>query len=408
MLCVVLLLACGTASAGALHTIDGRRVDGTLASIDTGGKLVWVTIENKRLVMSTDEVQQIDLTPARTQTGGPSSWLVTAGDMRLRGRVVRSVEAKVVWEHKTLGQMSFGFEQLRAYLPEKAGRTDAEALKELERLMKGEARTISGVQARLERLVEKVREPDVVYLLNEDVIEGVVESLDADSVGFNCKVGRLDVRGENLVGLTFSDSLAPYVAPKTTYARLTLTDGTVVTGSVKGSDAELHVVTVLGPELDVARNAVSRVELFNTKLKQLSDMDPVFVKEIPYFDRVWHWQRNRSVWNGPLTIASQTYESGIGMHARCQLDYQLDGKYRIFLTDVGIDEEVGDAGSCVVVVYGDGEPLMKPIEMTGKMGAYSLRLDVSKVKRLTLLADFGQQTDAGDHVTWGNARLVRK
>ena len=29
-------------------------------------------------------------------------------------------------------------------------------------------------------------------------------------------------------------------------------------------------------------------------------------------------------------------------------------------------------------------------------------------KYLTLLADFGEGTDAGDHVTWGNARLVRK
>lgn len=386
------LLARG-AWSDTLFTVDGQTLIGSLTSVDTSGNVVWKSVDGKIVTRPAYYVDRIKLAATPAPVDASSGWLVSAGRMRFPGRPGTSTDSKLVWEHASLGKFSFAFENVRVYLPP---------------ALPKKQRTGPQMLEALKRFIDSVRDTDVVYLANGDEIAGVVESFGAASVGFNCKVGKIDVQASSLLGVTFSGTLKKYVAPAGTHARLELTDGSIIIGTVKSAGDKLRVTTSLGPKLDVPKRTVVRIRFLNTKLVNLADLEPVLVRETPYFDRVWPWQRNRSVWGRPMTIAKWKYEGGIGMHARCQLDYAIDGKYRIFLTDVGIDEEVGDAGSCVVAVYGDGKVLMAPVQITGKMGPKKLRIDVSKVKRLTLLADFGSGNDAGDHVNWGNARLVRK
>ncbi len=386
------LLAQG-AWSDTLFTVDGQTLIGSLTSVDTSGDVVWKSVDGKTVTRPACEVDRIKLAAIPASLDASSGWLVSAGRMRFPGRPGTSADRKLVWEHASLGKLSFAFQDVRVYLPPAPPK---------------QQRTGPQMLEALKRFTDSVRDTDMAYLVNGDEIAGVVESLGADSVDFNCKVGKIDVQTSSLSGITFSGTLRKYAAPAGTHARLELTDGSIVIGAVKSVGDKLRVATSLGPKLDVPKRTVVKIRFLNTKLVSLADLEPVLVREIPYFGRVWHWQRNRSVWGRPMTIAKWKYEGGIGMHARCQLDYAIDGKYRIFLTDVGIDEEVGDAGSCVVAVYGDGKVLMDPVQITGKMGPKRLRIDVSKVKRLTLLADFGRGNDAGDHVTWGNARLVRK
>jgi hypothetical protein len=309
--------------------------------------------------------------------------------MRLPGRCADAVNGKVNWVPRSLGKMAIPFEDLRVYLPAREGRTASQAAEELEKLL------------------AKVGSTDTVYMTSGDVVGGVVDSLGPETLGFGCKMGKLKLATATLAGLTFSNTLKPYAEPTGTYARLNLVDGSVLAGSVS-STGQKFSITGLAGKFEVARSDVASVDFANTKLVGLADLEPAFVKETGWFDHVWRWQRDRSVWGRPLTIGTWTYRRGIGMHAKCQLDYDLAGKYRMFLTDVGIDGETAGAGECVVVVYGDGKPLTEAMNVKGSTGPRQLRLDVSTVKRLSLLADFGDNTDAGDHVTWGNARLVKK
>jgi len=331
----------------------------------------------------------VELAATDKSASAASAWLICADGSKLPGRCTATTDGKIRWEHPSLGRMDVPLEDARVYLPPRAGRSPEQADDELASLL------------------ARLGQTDTVYMTNGDSTGGVVESIGPESVVFNCKVGKLTLAAGTLSGRTFSQTLKPWTAPAETCARLTLTDGTVLVGALKGAGDKLSV-TAAAAKFDVTRKTVSSIEMLNTKRVFLSDLEPAYIKETPYFDRVWNWQRDRSVWGRELTIAGIKYPKGIGMHARCQLDYDLAGKYRVFLTDLGIDAETAGAGDCVAVVYGDGKPLTEALRLTGKSGARKIKLDVSTIKRLSLLVDFGENTDAGDHVTWGNARLVRK
>lgn len=122
-------------------------------------------------------------------------------------------------------------------------------------------------------------------------------------------------------------------------------------------------------------------------------------------------ERNRS--NGEqaagdgrvLTIGGKTYSTGLGVHARSDITYALDGKYAHFTTDVGIDDEAGSAGSAVFEVYVDGVLKTRTAKLTGSQGPTALSLSVYGAKTLRLVATDGGDGNAFDHADWAGAML---
>ena len=47
------------------------------------------------------------------------------------------------------------------------------------------------------------------------------------------------------------------------------------------------------------------------------------------------------------------------------------------------------------------------IDRTRRDDALPVRLEVAGASQLTLVADFGEQFDIGDHLDWADARLIR-
>lgn len=107
-----------------------------------------------------------------------------------------------------------------------------------------------------------------------------------------------------------------------------------------------------------------------------------------------------------LTIQSKKYDNGFGVHANSSMTFDLAGKCSRFISDVGLDDEVGNRGSVVFKVYADGIKLFDSGKMTGADQAKTVNVDVSGRKELKLVV-----TDAGDnidydHADWGGAVLV--
>lgn len=117
-------------------------------------------------------------------------------------------------------------------------------------------------------------------------------------------------------------------------------------------------------------------------------------------------QKDKSVYLQPITIKDKTYTKGIGTHAISEIVYELGGNFVLFRSDIGVDREVGDYGSVVFQVFGDGIKIYDSGVMTGANQAKSLNVDVRGVKQLKLVV-----TDAGDginndHADWANARII--
>jgi NPCBM/NEW2 domain/Right handed beta helix region len=108
----------------------------------------------------------------------------------------------------------------------------------------------------------------------------------------------------------------------------------------------------------------------------------------------------------PMKIGTATFAHGIGSHAPSKIVIDLNGKCSVFLADVGVDEEVGDHGSVVFEVWGDGNKLASSGLVRGPQTAVPIAADMTGVARMTLVVTEGGDGNAYDHADWGDARLA--
>ncbi len=108
---------------------------------------------------------------------------------------------------------------------------------------------------------------------------------------------------------------------------------------------------------------------------------------------------------GPIRIGTSAFDHGIGAHAPSRIVVDVENRCSLFLADVGLDEEVGDRGSVVFEVWGDGERLAVSGIVRGPQTAVPIAADVEGVERMTLVVTPGGDGAAFDHADWGDARL---
>jgi Zn-dependent metalloprotease len=107
-----------------------------------------------------------------------------------------------------------------------------------------------------------------------------------------------------------------------------------------------------------------------------------------------------------LTLAGVKYSKGLGVNAASDVRYNLAGAYTRFLAEVGVDDEVGTAGSVVFQVYGDGVKLFDSGKMTGSSSTKSVSVDVTGRSELRLVATDSGDGNTSDHADWADARLA--
>lgn len=109
---------------------------------------------------------------------------------------------------------------------------------------------------------------------------------------------------------------------------------------------------------------------------------------------------------GAIRVGTAVFDHGIGVHAPSRIVVSVDGRCSLFLADVGVDEEVGDHGSVVFEVWGDGKRLAVSGIVRGPQAAVPIAADLEGITQMTLIATAGGDGNAFDHADWGNARLA--
>ncbi len=252
------------------------------------------------------------------------------------------------------------------------------------------------------------------YLVAEDEkgnwipIPGVLKAIEPDKVTFRFEetdrtVGLEFVRVIKLARVS-QKSLRPV-------GRIIGRDGSAVDfTSLEFARSKLSI-TAAGLTADaVDFSAVAEIRFRSDRLVYLSDLKPAKVVQAGLFgDVIFPWRRDRSSAGGPLQIGKTTYARGLGVHSRCELTYDLGGKFALFTAAVGIDNAGGKRGDATLKILGDGTELLKPINLVGGKEAQPIRCDVTGVKKLTILIEFGADgIDVGDHVDLAEARLIKK
>ena len=101
------------------------------------------------------------------------------------------------------------------------------------------------------------------------------------------------------------------------------------------------------------------------------------------------------------------YRQGFGTHANSTLIFDLNGLFKTFETDAGIDTEAPTTASVIFKVIGDD----KVLYTSQKMGRFDfpqhLKVDVSGVKFLSLVVTDAGDGINGDHADWLNPELYK-
>lgn len=141
----------------------------------------------------------------------------------------------------------------------------------------------------------------------------------------------------------------------------------------------------------------------------------VYVSDLPYVVVGNGWglpEKDRS--NGETGSADGTtirlngvaYTKGIGVHATADVNVNLGGQYSTFLSDIGMDDEVGNNGSVVFQVYLDGVIAYDSGVMNGTTATKQINLNVLGKTTMRLLVTDAGNGNAYDHADWADARLI--
>ena len=129
--------------------------------------------------------------------------------------------------------------------------------------------------------------------------------------------------------------------------------------------------------------------------------------QLQYIEQGWgEPHANRSVDGHPMMLDGKRFEHGIGTHANSIFRIALGGKAERFTATVGVDDEVGDKGSVVFKVTGDGKTLWESGVLHGGDAAKNASVALNGVKVLVLtVGDAGDDMNY-DHGDWADARIV--
>ncbi|MGB1260633.1 MAG: NPCBM/NEW2 domain-containing protein, partial [Akkermansiaceae bacterium] len=151
-------------------------------------------------------------------------------------------------------------------------------------------------------------------------------------------------------------------------------------------------------EFDITQDL--KAEPLKDVITYLSELKPASSKG--------EFKMNQSIGGKQITVNGQSYAKGIGAKSGSEITYQLDGSWDKLSGHVGMDDEVGDGGTVMFRVYGDGKILFESPKQTGKSIKQLMELNVKGVKTLRLvLLDTGDGSE-NDHGDWVDARLTRK
>jgi hypothetical protein len=250
---------------------------------------------------------------------------------------------------------------------------------------------------------------DLLMMPKGDTVSGFFEKFTDKDVSFNAGGQSRAYSFEQVAAFRLAP-LEELKAREGFLATIELREGSTVTGKLTGvAEDALKFEILNGQAVSVKTDALSSIKFKGGKLVYLSDLSPSAVEEKPYVGgapMVYRWRKDKSAAAGKIALGSKEYARGIGVHSFSKLTYELNSSYEKFFCDVGIDALVS-SGECSWRVMVDGREAAAGSAKAGDK-LQVLKIDVKAARQLELICDFGaDENDAGDHLNWANARLIK-
>lgn len=388
-LCTTLILALAyffNARAGGIdsvETVDFGTLRGQVSLRDA--QSITLKSESGEQLLALQDVIRINLAAEQQVPQAPWPAILLSTSDVLRGRIAGSDQHHIIVQSPSFGEVLTPIRWISVVLFD-----------------------VSAPAGTADALRQAAREKDVVLLQNGERLEGIVAEISPERVLFRAAPGELEIPLARVVGVAFAHTQTSPPAEELQVCVSTI-DGSVLTGRIQPADEPgRFVLETTWASLPVSMHeSVCSIEIRGGRLLYLSDLDPVEVEQVPHLGRLWPWQRDRSVGGTPLSIRGKVYRKGLGVHSRSRLAYDLNGLFRRFRTEIGIDDATAHIGQATFTILADGRVLFSRENLAGDDEPVQVDVDTTGVQRLELLVDYGMGLDVGDHANWAEARLER-
>jgi hypothetical protein len=266
------------------------------------------------------------------------------------------------------------------------------------------------------RVIGMKAETDLLVVYKEQTIDyhkGVLHDVTDDVVRFDLDGDVLPVKRSKIYGLVYHHVAADEMS--SAVCRITDADGSQWSVKTVGLSDKLNWTTPAGLSVSLPVESVVKIDFSGGKLVYLSDLKPDSANWTPYFrtakplpalEQLYAPRFDRNFDSSALRLGGTPYTKGLALRSRTEIVYRLPSPFKRFQATVGIDDAVRQGGKVRLVVRGDERVLLECV-VTGSDPPRPVDLDLTGVRRLTILADFGDGLTAGDHLLLCNARLSK-
>jgi hypothetical protein len=257
-----------------------------------------------------------------------------------------------------------------------------------------------------------------------DYHKGVLGDVTAAQAHFELDGEPLEVKRSKVYGLIYYHAAAapapgPPVAGAPPEGAYTVLDAGGSRWSVRALAFSDHWewTTAGGRTVRRGPEQLASADLSRGKIVFLSDLVPDSAaytplwgmeKELPSRLELFRPRQDQNMESKPLRIGGKTYAKGLWLHSRTEMVYRLPGRFSRFEAVAGIDDDVRPRGHVHLVIRGDDKVLLDTtVSGSDKDAAHPISLDLSGVRRLVILVDYGDDLDVADHLDLGDARLIK-
>jgi hypothetical protein len=248
-----------------------------------------------------------------------------------------------------------------------------------------------------------------------DSTDGIVGDITHETISFTLDGDKIDVKRPKIEGIVFAQTgVAEF--PEGICTVSSASGSRYMASDIELNGDQLQITTPAGFKTLLAMDSVSHLDYSSGKIAYLSDLEaetfsyePFFApaKTVSVLGKFYNLRRDSGLENKPLKLDGQTYRKGLALHSRSVVSYRLPGKFRLFKAIVGIDDAARDRGGDVALeIKGDGKSLWK-MNVRSSEAAHALELDISGIKRLEIVADFGERQDIADHLDLCDAKVTK-
>ena len=423
LLLVAALVVAAPEANVRVNPLAGQRVEGKLVLLD-GEKVVVETADGGPQDFVVSELRSI--TVQQPSSAGPKAGGIqiqlTDGSLLLAHRFqMEQGRAKVVFAKSGASEPSMEFSTRAIHWVRLDHRRQPAIDKQWREILADQS---SGdvLVARRES-VEEVEAGNTVTeqaALALDPYEGLLRGVTATNARFEIDGDQFTPSLEKLEGFVFRQSSARRLPPIV----CNLVDSRGSRWSLQAlvlADNTIGFKTAFGIEHRLPLSEVASLDFAGANIVYLSDVEPESTEWAPFIAQssggdnlaeLFSFRRDRSLDGGSLQLDGVQYEKGLGIHSRTQLVYRVPEGFSRFRAVVGINDRVCHLGNVQLVISGDQKVLYEQSVEAREGGDRSpgdeIDMDLSGVRRLTILVDFGGGLlDVADHLDLCDARFTK-